>query len=336
MTLRRAAAAAVIAILIVFGATPAGAHTAGGPPASNFRTELTGLAPPSPGIVVSLAPDHEQLELRVTGRHTVVVLGYRGEPYLRVDAGGVFENVRSPAVATNRTRIPTGSPANATGSPRWRRVSRRAVARWHDHRAHWMGGITPRAIRRDPGHDHVVERWTIPLQVDGHRARIRGQVRWDPPSSAWPWSVGAVIVAGALVTVAARPRIARAGLAAALLLMASAEAAHLWGAWPFSNGSTLGRLGEAIPSIAAIAACLGALAWLLRTNPWRSAPALILAGLFVFVSGGVADLSSLSHAFIPSRVSPEIARALVAVALGLGAGTAIAGGLRLREPRPSS
>ena len=336
MTLRRAAAAAVIAILIVFGASPAGAHTTGGPPASNFRTELTGMAPPSPGVVVSLAPDHEQLQLRVDGRHAVVVLGYQGEPYLRVDAGGVFENVRSPAVVANRTRIPTGSPANETGSPRWRRVSGRAVARWHDHRAHWMGGITPRVVRRDPDHGHVVERWSIPVQVDGHRARIRGHVRWAPPSTEWPWWVGAVISAGALVTVAARPRIARGGLATALLLMAGAEAAHLWGGWPFSTGSILGRLGEAIPSIAAIAACLGALTWLLRTNPWRSAPALILAGLFVFVSGGIADLSSLSNTFIPSRVPADVARALVAVALGLGAGTAIAGGLRLRAPRPSS
>ncbi len=336
MTLRSAAASAVIAILIVFSASPAGAHTTGGPPASNFRTELTGFVPPSPGAVVSLAPDHEQLELRVTGRHTVVVLGYQGEPYLRVDARGVFENVRSPAVAANRTRIPTGRPGNAIGSPRWRRVSRQPVARWHDHRAHWMGGITPRAVRRDPDHEHVVDRWTIPLQVDGHRARIRGHVRWAPPSTAWPWWVGAVVSAGAVVIVAARPRIARPGLAAALLLMSGSEAAHLWGGWPFSNGSIPGRLGEAIPSIAAIAACLGALAWLLRTNPWRSAPALILAGLFVLVSGGVADLSSLSHAFIPSRVSPDVARALVAVALGLGAGTAIAGGLRLRAPRPLS
>jgi len=104
----------------------------------------------------------------------------------------------------------------------------------------------------------------------------------------------------------------------------------------YATDSTVGRLGDAIPSIAAIAACLGALAWLLRTTPWRSAPALILAGLFVFVSGGVADLASLSHAFVPSRASGELARALIAMALGLGAGTAIAGGLRLRASRPSS
>ena len=336
MTPRRAAAAAVIAILLVFGASPAGAHTTGGPPASNFRTELTGLAPPSSGLVAALASDHEQLELRVDGQHTVIVLGYRGEPYLRVDAGGVFENMRSPSVAANRTRIPTGAPSTKTGSPRWRRVSRRPVARWHDHRAHWMGGITPRAIRRDLDHEHVVERWTIPVHVDGRPTQIRGQIRWAPPAPAWPWWVGAVISAGVLMALAAQPRSARAGLAAALLLMAGAEAAHLWGGWPFSSGSALGRLGEAIPSIAAIATCLGALVWLLRTNPWRSAPALILAGLFVFVSGGIADLPSLSHAFIPSRVPPEVARALIAVALGLGAGTAIAGGLRLRAPRPSS
>ena len=336
MTARRAGAAVVIALLIVLGATPAGAHTTGGPPASNFRTELTGVRPPSRGVEVSLAPDHEQLELRVNGPHIVTVIGYQGEPYLRVDAQGVSENERSPAVAANRTRIPTGSPGRTTGTPTWRRVSHRPIARWHDHRAHWMGGITPSAVRRDPDHEHVVVRWSIPVRVDGRPAQIGGQIRWAPPPPAWPWWVAAVILAGAMVIVAARPRMARAGLAAALVLMAGAEALHLWGGWPFSTSSTLGRLGDAIPSIAAIAACLAALAWLLRSTAWRCAPALILAGIFVFVSGGVADLSSLSHAFVPSRVSPDVARALIALALGLGSGTTIAGGLRLRAPRPSS
>ena len=64
MTGRRAGAAVAIALLIVLGANPAGAHTTGGPPASNFRTELTGVQPPDAGVEVSLAPDHEQLELR--------------------------------------------------------------------------------------------------------------------------------------------------------------------------------------------------------------------------------------------------------------------------------
>ena len=336
MTGRRAGAAVVIALLIVLAATPAGAHTTGGPPASNYRTELTGLRPPSRGVAVSLAPDHEQLELRVSGPQIVTVLGYQGEPYLRVDTRGVAENERSPAVVANRTRIPTGSPGRSTDAPRWRRVSRRPIARWHDHRAHWMGGITPSAVRRDPDHENVVFHWSIPLRIDGRRAQIRGQIRWAPPPPAWPWWAAAAITAVALVTVAARPRFAPAGLAVALIVMVSTETIHLWGGWPYATGSTLGRLGDAIPSIAAIAACLGALAWLLRTTPWRCAPALILAGLFVFVSGGVADLSSLSHAFVPSRVSADVARALVALALGLGAGTAIAGGLRLRADRPSN
>ncbi len=336
MTARRAGAAVVIAMLIVLGATPAGAHTTGGPPASNFRTELIGLRPPSRGVEVSLAPDHEQLELRVNGRHRVTVLGYQGEPYLRVDARGVFENKRSPALAANRTRIPTGSPGRTTSAPRWRRVSPRPIARWHDHRAHWMDGITPSAVRRDPDHEQVVVRWSIPVRVDGRPAQIRGQIRWAPPAPAWPWWVAAVILAAGVVTVGARPRFARSAFSAALIVMAGAEAVHLWGGWPFSTGSTLGHLGDAIPSIAAIVACLAALAWLQRSTAWRCAPALILAGLFVFVSGGVADLSSLSHAFVPSRVSADVARALVALALGLGAGTTIAGGLRLRAPRPPS
>src|SRR5699024_6824010 len=113
------------------------------------------------------------------------------EPYLRVGPAGVFENRSSPAVALNRTRVPTGrARSGPIGPPRWVRVSTGSTARWHDHRAHWMGGATPGPVRRDPDRSHVIERWRIPLRVDGAasgEAAITGTVRWDPPPNAALW-----------------------------------------------------------------------------------------------------------------------------------------------------
>lgn len=332
----RLGVAATIVGLVLLVATPAGAHGTSGPPASNFHTELIGLRPPTPGVTVSLGADGEQTILRVSGPHHITILGYQDEPYLRVDNRGVFENRSSPAVAMNRSRIPNGSSSpSRPRPPRWVRISHQPVAQWHDHRVHWMGGVTPTAVQRDPDHAHVIDRWAIPIRVNGRAATIRGTIRWVPPAAAWPWWVLAVAVAVGVV-LAARTGARRAVLMVAITGMAVTETIHVWASWPFSLGTTAARIGDSLPSIAAVVVCLGALVWLARRDVWSAAPAVILAGLFVFVSGGLADLPTLSHAFVPSRLTPDLARAIVAVALGVGFGTAMAGALRLRAPRPSS
>ena len=63
--------------------------------------------------------------------YDVVILGYSGEPYLRVGAAGAFENVRSPAVYLNATRnggIPPSS-ADPSAPPEWRRIGVRGGPR---------------------------------------------------------------------------------------------------------------------------------------------------------------------------------------------------------------
>ena len=336
MTAGRVGAAALAFALVLSIAPPAGAHTTSGPPASNYRTVLGGVRPRTDGVTVSLAPDRESLELRVTGPVRVTILGYRDEPYLRVDARGVFENLASPAVAINRSRnLPIQPLHHVAGGPRWAQISRQPLARWHDHRVHWMGGATPAAVRRAPGRSHVITTWDVPIRVDGGRAAISGTIRWDPPPASWPWWVFAAALAGGVV-IAVRTRTARAVLVGVVLVMAGVEELHFWAAWPFSLGTTIGRIGEGLPSIGAVLVCLVALAWLARRGVWSAAPALVLAGLFVFVSGGLADLPTLSHAHAPSRLAPDVARMLVAIALGLGLGIALVGARRLRAPRPST
>ena len=270
--------------------------------------------------------------LRVEGDARVVVLGYQQEPYLRVDRRGVFENTHSPAVALNRTRIPSGPIHRASGhGVHWVRVSSSPVARWHDHRAHWMGGVTPAVVQRAPHRTHLIEQWRIPLRIDGTRDTIRGRIVWQPPPSAWISYLFALVlglVVALLVRLAARP-----ALVGATFALAVTEIVHLWGSWPFSSSSTIGRIGGSLPSLAAIAVNLFAAIWLLRRSIWSAAPLLVLAGLFALVAGGLAELPVLSHSWIPSRLDPPTLRALVAFALGGGTAVTLFGARRLRAIR---
>lgn len=339
MSRRRLCAGGFLTLIAftLFPASAAGAHGTSGPPASNFTTEL-GVQGLGPGVTIRLGSDHESLVVEVSGNHRVTISGYGGEPYLRVDRRGVFENRSSPAVALNRSRIPAGIARGVSQNPSWRRLSSGSVVRWHDHRTHWMGGATPDVVRRDPDHHHVIDRWTIPVRVDGRVTAITGRLRWSPPPSAWPWwTLAAGLATAVLALTSARGgRCAVGVLAPTVGVMTVAESVHVWASWPFSFASTGGRVGEASPSIAAIGMSSVALIWLLRRGAWSAAPGVLLAGLFVFVSGGLADVSALSHSFVPSRLSADWARAIVAVALGLGLGTALSGARRLRAARPQS
>ncbi len=325
--------AALAVTLVTLGlATPAGAHTTNAPPASNYHTVVSGLVPARTGVQATAGPDGEQIEVRVGGNARVVVLGYQEEPYLRIDRRGVFENAHSPAVALNRTRIPSGPTTRPSGrGVHWVRVASSPVARWHDHRAHWMGGVTPTVVERAPHRTHLIEQWRIPVRVDGKREAIVGRIVWQPPPNAW---VSYLLALGFALAVALAIRLAtRPALVATTFLLALAELVHLWGSWPSSSSSTIGRLGGSASSIAAIAMNLFAAVWLSRRSVWSSAPLLVLAGLFAVVAGGLAELPTLSHSWIPSRLDPATVRALVAFALGAGAAVAIFGARRLRAGR---
>jgi len=57
-----------------------------------------------------------------------------------------------------------------------------------------------------------------------------------------------------------------------------------------------------------------------------------VATIFLFVAGGLADVTTLGHSQVPSTFSAAFARLLVTITLGLGAGLAAAAAVRLRPP----
>ncbi len=331
---------ALAAIVVTAAASPAAAHGVGGIEPSNYRTLIDSVEPSVPGLAVRPVDLGTRLELTNDGSTDIVVLGYDGEPYLRVGPRGVFENVRSPATSLNRTlRLdeasePVPAIADPMAAPRWRRVDDGRTARWHDHRAHWMGRAHPPVVARDPDRAHLIQRFEIELRRGATRIVARGDVRWVPASSPWPWLVGAVVLAGALVLAtlawSARARRHERIVAAALGLVVASEALHVVGSW---GGTTLGtgeRLGASVYAIGAAAFALLALVTVLRRGLDRAAPPVLVAGLFVALAGGLADVAALSRSGIPTTLAPAVARGTVMVALGVGVGLAVVGGRRLR------
>jgi hypothetical protein len=331
-----ATVAAVVGGFLLASAAPAGAHGLGGLKPTNYETVLQGVTPHVPGLDLRIVDLGTKVELTNQGRSDVVVLGYDGEPYLRVGPDGVFENRRSPATYLNRSTTITGRPpasADASAPPEWQRVSSGTTARWHDHRAHFMGTDDPPEVARDPGTRHVVDNFRIPLRVGSEAVVARGQIVYQPPPSPWPWVIGAVLLA-ALVVALARTRSWRTVFMVVLALLTVAEIVHVIGLWGGSTASTGTKLGESAYSLAGILLGLVGLGWMWRKGAESAVPLVLVAAIFLFVAGGMADITTLGNSQIPSTLPAGVARLLVAVTLGLGAGLALAAALRLRPATP--
>lgn len=316
------AGSAIAAAALVATASSASAH--GGqdgerPSASNYRTTITEVSPSIPGVEVRVLEAGARIELRNDTAEEAVVLGYQGEPYLRVGPRGVYENVRSPATYLNadrrgRTEIPTSADPDA--APEWRKVNGSQVARWHDHRAHWMGDDDPPAVAADRDRTQVVmPDWVIPLELDGRRISIIGDLTWVPGPSRWPWLAGSLAV-GAVTFAAARRRPWPTLVASASVLLVSSvvEAA---GVWAEGVESSVAKASQLAVPVAAWTLLIGGLV-AYRRSP-RDGVMLVggaatgLAWLF-----GLADLSWLGASQLPTAVPPHLARVAIAASLGLG------------------
>ena len=111
------------------------------------------------------------------------VLGVADEPFLRVGPKGVFANVMSPtyysAGALTIKEIPAW--ADATASPRWKRVSKQPVWAWLEYRA----AVSPEMQQRDllGSTTRTIHRWSSPMSLGGDALELQGRVRWVPPEA---------------------------------------------------------------------------------------------------------------------------------------------------------
>jgi hypothetical protein len=70
-----------------------------------------------------------------------------------------------------------------------------------------------------------------------------------------------------------------------------------------------------------------------RKGTESAVPLVLLASIFLFVAGGLADITSLARSQLATTFSPTFARVLITITLGVGLGTAIAAAWRLRPTK---
>jgi hypothetical protein len=252
---RYALSALTLAAAITLAPAAAAAHPPAGqlPDASYYRAELTGVAPATNGVTVRVDPGGEWLEMANAGPATVIVLGYTGEPYLRLTPASAEENQLSQTTYLNRSLFADSVPTGQGGSsvaPAWQQIGATGTARWHDHRIHWMGRARPPVVEADPAHPHLVGNWTVHATADSVPFDIHGALRWigkpasanATPAQAWLLTLlaGMTVVVGMLIIALIRARRHPATRATADGTLAGEYAANPPARLPSGNAASRG------------------------------------------------------------------------------------------------
>jgi len=171
-----------LAVAVVTLAPWAQAH---GPetPGTGYLSKVNAITPNVLGVSANVIGGDAKLRLSNYSGKTVVIRGYGGEPYLRFDARGVYENTRSPAVYLNRVRYPTGSVpaiADPEAPPQWHRLSGGNSFTWSDHRIHWPRDEVPPVVQKDPQKTQRILSWRVPGVADGTPFAITGILGYRP------------------------------------------------------------------------------------------------------------------------------------------------------------
>ncbi len=298
-------------LALVPGLAPAPMH-GGGQATSNYRTDQTAVSPAVDGLTVGYQDSDSTVTLDWTGSGEVIVLGYEGEPFLRIDPSGVERNVHSPATYLNTdryARVQLPVQADATAAPEWERLSTTPSTSWHDHRTHWMDPTPSAEVRAHPDQLTVVfPKWEIPVTVDGEPATITGRLLWVPPPSRTPWllmGLGLAVVLGLVVALVRKgivwPVLAVGGVAAGLFTLDSISYLTV------TTGTSSGRIWYVIWPVVVVGAL--AVAAIQTRRPGRGVISLAVAGAILAIVGGWDRLDSLSHSQVFGSLPDWFSRA---------------------------
>jgi hypothetical protein len=283
-------------------------------------------------VSVHLLDLGNRVELVNRGAVDVIVLGYQGEPYLRVGPTGIFENRRSPSVALNRataTSTPTTTPPSnpgAVGPPSWHRTGGGRAVRWRDRRTRWEGPA-PAAVKASPDRRQVVvPQWLIALRRGTADATVAGRITYVPGPSPVPWLAVAAVL---LVVTAAGGLLRRWGpaLSGALALIVAVDVVHSFGIAAATHDPVLTQLSRVV--LGGIVATLGWVTGAVAIGPLQDereggVVGAAVAGFLLAAFSGLGDVTTLTRSQVPYAFSAAAARAAVAITMGVGLGLAVA------------
>jgi hypothetical protein len=310
MSFRVALAGALLAFLIVPQA--AGAHLRSGTVAVDYRATVSD--PSTSAYSTRIFQSDRALSITLRKGHTVVLVGYLGEPVFRLDGSGLWVNAASPTALV--LRLVKSDQRAAGPGPRWHLEPRRNSVIWHDARTQGL----PAGSRVGP--------WSVPLIVDGRRARLAGELQRFARPSLWPWltALAALLVAAA-VLLALRQRLIARRAATGLALAAGAAATVLIAAFALDAYASPGTWIECLDAIAFI----GVGVWAALRGPQHLRTAGAAGTGVVALAVGVLEVPVFLHAIVLAVLPAGAVRALALVAIAAGVGAAAIGGVLFLE-----
>ncbi len=300
----------VVGALICAAAIPAVAQAHG--PVAPVATSYLAKANRVPaGLDVRIVDGDLRVWMRVPASTTVVILDYRGAPYLRFSHSGVQVNDNSSMFYLNETPLAQTPPGDlsATTPPDWRSVSSAHDYAWHDGR---LAALATIALA--PGMTYV-GRWSIPILVAGRLTTISGGVWYaGDPSIVWFWPIAVLLACVLAAWRLRRPeldaRLARGLGATSLIAFAVAGAGQDLHGRPTVSALQLVELG----------AILAFVVWALRRVLLQRAGYFgyfVIAGLALWE--GATLIPTLRHGFVLLALPAVVARAATVLCLGGGA-----------------
>jgi hypothetical protein len=301
-----------IFLALLLAAAPAGAHLRSGTVAVDYRASV--VDPETDAYSAQIFQSDRALSVAVRPGHSVVLLGYLGEPVFRLGGAGLWVNVASPTAAALRLvkKVEDGS----SSTPRWLQERGRHSVIWPDSRSQ---GLPPGASRG---------LWSVPLIVDGHPARLEGELRRFPAPSLWLWlGILAVILAAGVFPLTLR----RHGLAGPASIwfgvIAACACCVVLIAFALDAYASPGTWIEAVDAFAFI----GVGVWALLRGPrqWHVAAAIGLG--LVALAVGLLEGSIFLHPVVLAVLPGTATRIADILAVGAGLGAAVLGGLVYAE-----
>ena len=307
---RLSTALAVVAAALIAGALMPARALAHGPVAPVASSYLARLGHVPAGLDAKVVDGDQRMWLRVPPTEPVVVLDYRGAPYLRFTSAGVQVNQNSSMYYLNRTPVALPVPANLTQStpPKWQHASGGHDYTWHDGRLHALA-----AVALTPGKSFVGT-WRVPLLIDGRPGAVSGGL-WHAasPSLVWFWPIAVlllcVLAAWRVRAPSLDARVARAlGIASLLAIGTGAVGQQLHG----HPAVTVVQLIE-------LTVLLAFVAWGLARTAF-GAPGYftyVVIG-FVAIYQGAVLIPTLLDGFVLIALPAFVARAASVLCLGAG------------------